>query len=139
MLTRESMKILSVIVLLTLSACSSSTKRQSSNLLLNRDCNPNSARLLGKNYIHEDEKLNNTQFDQCPKAEDTSYQPHEKRASSVKEAAVGTTIHKCEVDFEGSNFAVTNKVLQDAKTKVIELCKKQKKSKGCNKVKCIEL
>jgi hypothetical protein len=133
------MKLLTILVFATLCACSTTKKNKSSNILLNRDCNPNSARLSGKNYVHEDERMNNTKFDQCPQAEDTSYQPYEKRAKETSSSLVGTAIYKCEVEMDGTIFAATNKVMQNAKEKVIEQCQLLKKSKKCLKVKCIEL
>lgn len=131
------MKKIIIVSLTLIVSCSSDIVSSKKSMLQNRDCNPDSARFSGKDYVQQNKQVNSVAFDHCTKSDtQTTSITAEKIINSNINGAI---IHKCEVEVNGSNYAVSNKNLQSAKSKVLQKCQDQEHSDECFKVNCIAL
>lgn len=134
------MNYLILIVLITASSCSSIKNSKQTSILLNRDCNPTSARLSGKEYTQEEQQLNNVTFDQCSKNENTIKAPYEVNRIQPKSTIVSDALmYKCEVAVNGNNYAASNKIRNNAEKRVEKKCLSFEDHDDCSNVRCIEL
>ena len=134
------MKIIILALLTVLFSCSSNKKSTKQSMLSNRDCNTESARFTGKDYVQKDNQLNSVAFDHCTKADTNNKQPYEVKRSQSKNPTVSNALmYKCEVVVNGNSYAVSNKVRSNAKDRVIKKCFTYEKSEACSDARCLGL